>query len=306
MTEISATLVKTLREKTGAGMMDCKKALLETNGDFESAVDWLRTKGLAAAAKKAGRVAAEGLTAVCVKGTQGAAIEINSETDFVSRNEIFQNLVKNVAELAVGLDNIDSLKVAKSQSGKSVEEEIANNVATIGENLSLRRMQTLSVKDGVIASYVHNSSAENMGMISVLVALESSGDKAKLMETGKQIAMHVAASRPQTLNKEGVSQDMIQREKDIFTEQSRASGKPDDIIAKMIEGRIRKFLEEIVLLDQVFVMDGKTKISDVISLLAKELGTSVELKSYIRFERGEGIEKEEKNFADEVAAVVGK
>jgi elongation factor Ts len=303
---ISASLVKDLREKTGAGMMDCKKALLETNGDFESAVDWLRTKGLAAAAKKAGRVAAEGLTAVCVKGTQGAAIEINSETDFVSRNEIFQNLVKNVAELAVGLDNIDSLKVAKSQSGKSVEEEIANNVATIGENLSLRRMQTLSVKDGVIASYVHNSSAENMGMISVLVALESSGDKAKLMETGKQIAMHVAASRPQTLNKEGVSQDMIQREKDIFTQQSRASGKPDDIIAKMIEGRIRKFLEEIVLLDQVFVMDGKTKISDVISLLAKELGTSVELKSYIRFERGEGIEKEEKNFADEVAAVVGK
>lgn len=303
---ISASLVKDLREKTGAGMMDCKKALLETNGDFESAVDWLRTKGLAAAAKKAGRVAAEGLTAVCVKGTQGAAIEINSETDFVSRNEIFQNLVKNVAELAVGLNNIDSLKVAKSQSGKSVEEEIANNVATIGENLSLRRMQTLSVKDGVIASYVHNSSAENMGMISVLVALESSGDKAKLMDTAKQIAMHVAASRPQTLNKEGVSQDMIQREKDIFTEQSRASGKPDDIIAKMIEGRIRKFLEEIVLLDQVFVMDGKTKISDVISLLAKELGTSVELKSYIRFERGEGIETEEKNFADEVAAVVGK
>ncbi len=303
---ISASLVKDLREKTGAGMMDCKKALLETNGDFESAVDWLRTKGLAAAAKKAGRVAAEGLTAVCVKGTQGAAIEINSETDFVSRNEVFQNLVKNVAELAIGLDNIDSLKAAKSQSGKSVEEEIANNVATIGENLSLRRMQTLSIKDGVIASYVHNASAENMGMISVLVALESSGDKAKLMETGKQIAMHVAASRPQTLNKEGVSQDMIQREKDIFTEQSRASGKPDDIIAKMIEGRIRKFLEEIVLLDQVFVIDGKTKISDVISLLAKELGTSVELKSYIRFERGEGIEKEEKNFADEVAAVVGK
>ncbi len=303
---ISASLVKDLREKTGAGMMDCKKALVETNGDFESAVDWLRTKGLAAAAKKADRVAAEGLTAVCVKGTQGAAIEINSETDFVSRNEIFQNLVKDVAALAVGLDNIDSLKAAKSQSGKSVEEEIANNVATIGENLSLRRMQTLSIKDGVIASYVHNASAENMGMISVLVALESSGDKAKLMETGKQIAMHVAASRPQTLNKEGVSQDMIQREKDIFTEQSRASGKPDEIIAKMIEGRIRKFLEEIVLLDQVFVIDGKTKISEVISLLAKELGTSVELKSYIRFERGEGIEKEEKNFADEVAAVVGK
>ncbi len=303
---ISASLVKDLREKTGAGMMDCKKVLVETNGDFEAAVDWLRTKGLAAAAKKAGRVAAEGLTAVCVKDTRGAAIEINSETDFVSRNEIFQNLVKTVAELAVGLDNIDSLKAAKTKPGKSVEEEIASNIATIGENLSLRRMQTLSVKDGVIASYIHNSSAENMGMISVLVALESSGDKTKLMEIGKQIAMHIAASRPQTLNKEAVSQAMIQREKDIFTEQSRASGKPDNIIEKMIEGRIRKFLEEIVLLDQIFVIDGKTKISDVIALLAKELGTSVELKSYIRFERGEGIEKEEKNFADEVAAVVGK
>ena len=302
---ISASLVKELREKTGAGMMDCKKALVEKNGDFEAAVDWLRTKGLAAAAKKADRVAAEGLTAVCVKGTQGAAIEINSETDFVSRNEVFQNLVKTVAQLAIGLDNIDSLKAAKTKSGNSVEEEIANNVATIGENLSLRRMQTLSVKDGVIASYIHNSSAENMGMISVLVALESTGDKTKLMEMGKQIAMHVAASKPQTLNKEGVSQDMIQREKDIFTEQSRASGKPDNIIEKIIEGRIRKFLEEIVLLDQIFVIDGKAKISDVVAALAKELGTSVELKSYVRFERGEGIEKEEKNFADEVAAVVG-
>jgi len=296
---ISASLVKELREKTGAGMMDCKKALVEKNGDFEAAVDWLRTKGLAAAAKKADRIAAEGLTAVCVKGMQGAAIEINSETDFVSRN------VKTVAQLAIGLDNIDSLKAAKTKSGKSVEEEIASNVATIGENLSLRRMQTLSVKDGVIASYIHNSSAENMGMISVLVALESTGDKTKLMEIGKQIAMHVAASKPQTLNKEGVSQDMIQREKDIFTEQSRASGKPDNIIEKMIEGRIRKFLEEIVLLDQIFVIDGKTRIYDVVAALAKELGTSVELKSYVRFERGEGIEKEEKNFADEVAAVVG-
>jgi elongation factor Ts len=302
---ISASLVKDLREKTGAGMMDCKKALVETNGDFESAVDWLRAKGLSAAAKKAGRVAAEGLTAVCVKGNQGAAIEVNSETDFVSRNEIFQNLVKDVAELAVGLSNVEALKVAKTKSGKTVEEEVASNVATIGENLSLRRMEPISVKDGVIAAYIHNASAEDMGMISVLVALESSGDKNKLMETGKQIAMHIAASRPQALNKDGVSQEMIQREKDIFTEQSRASGKPDNIIEKMIEGRIRKFLEEIVLLDQIFVIDGKTKISDVVAALAKELGTSVELKSYIRFERGEGIEKEEKNFADEVAAVVG-
>lgn len=301
---ISASQVKELREKTGAGMMDCKKALTETN-DFEAAIDWLRAKGLSAAAKKSGRIAAEGLTAVSVKGNKAAAIEINSETDFVSRNEIFQNLVKEVAELAVACDNIDSLKAANAKSGKTVEEEIASNVATIGENLNLRRMESISVQDGVIASYIHNSSAENMGMISVLVALESSGDKNRLMEVGKQIAMHIAAARPQSLSRDNVSADMIQREKDIFTEQSRESGKSDEIIGKMIEGRIRKFLEEIVLLEQVFVIDGKTKISEVIANLAKELGSGVELKSYIRFERGEGIEKEEKNFADEVAAVAG-
>lgn len=302
---ITAQLVSSLREKTGAGMMDCKKALVETNGDFEAAVDWLRTKGLAAAAKKAGRVAAEGLTAVCVKGTKGAAIEINSETDFVSRNEIFQNLVKEVANLAVDHTQYDSLLAAKAKSGKSVQDEIISNVATIGENLTLRRVNGISVTDGVIASYVHNASASDMGTISVLVALESKGDKSKLMEIGKQIAMHIAASRPQSLTKEGISAEIIQKEKDVFTEQSRASGKPDEIIAKMIDGRIRKFLEEIVLLDQIFVIDGKSKISDVVSNLAKELGTPVELKSYIRYEIGEGIEKEEKNFADEVAAAGG-
>ncbi len=302
---ITAQLVSSLREKTGAGMMDCKKALVETNGDFEAAVDWLRTKGLAAAAKKAGRIAAEGLTAVCVKGTKGAAIEINSETDFVSRNEIFQNLVKEIANLAVDNANFDALSTVKAKSGKTVQDEIVSNVATIGENLTLRRVNGISVTDGVIASYVHNASATDMGSIAVLVALESKGDKGKLMEIGKQIAMHIAASRPQSLTKEGISQEIIQKEKDVFTEQSRASGKPDDIIAKMIDGRIRKFLEEIVLLDQVFVIDGKSKISDVVSNLAKELGTPVELKSYIRYEIGEGIEKEEKNFADEVAAAGG-
>ncbi len=302
---ITAQLVSSLREKTGAGMMDCKKALVETNGDFEAAVDWLRAKGLAAAAKKAGRIAAEGLTAVCVKGTKGAAIEINSETDFVSRNEIFQNLVKEVADLAVDNAQFDSLLAVKAKSGKTVQDEIISNVATIGENLTLRRTNGISVTDGVIASYVHNASASNMGAISVLVALESKGDKSKLMEIGRQIAMHIAASRPQSLTKDGISAHIIQKEKDVFTEQSRASGKPDDIIAKMIDGRIRKFLEEIVLLDQVFVVDGKSKISDVISTLAKELGTPVELKSYIRYEIGEGIEKEEKNFADEVAAAGG-
>ncbi|GAB4163323.1 MAG: translation elongation factor Ts [Rickettsiaceae bacterium] len=303
---VSASLVKDLREKTGAGMMDCKKALVETNGDFEAAVDWLRAKGLAAAAKKADRVASEGLTAIAVRGTKGAAVEINSETDFVSRNDTFQKLVREVAEIAVDFGNIDALKSAKAKSGKSVEDEIIANVATIGENLTLRRMQALSVNDGVIASYIHNASADNMGAISVLVALESTGDKNRLMEVGKQIAMHIAAARPQSLNKDAVDPAIIQREKDIFTEQSRASGKPDNIIEKMIEGRIRKFLEEIVLLDQIFVIDGKSKISEVVTELGKEIGAPVELKSYVRFEIGEGIEKEEKNFADEVAAVAGK
>lgn len=301
---ITASMVKELREKTGAGMMDCKKALVEAKEDFEAAIDWLRTKGLAAAAKKAGRIAAEGLTAIAINGTKGAVVEINSETDFVSRNEMFQKLVKEVAQIAVNRDDLESLKSAKAASGKTVEEEIVANVATIGENLSLRRMQALSVKDGVIASYVHNASADDMGRISVLVALESTGDKAKLMEVGKQIAMHIAAAKPQSLNKEGVDPSLIQREKDIFTEQSRNSGKPDNIIEKMVEGRIRKFLEEVVLLEQAFVIDGKTKISDVVSGLAKELGTSVELKDFVRFEIGEGIEKEETSFADEVAAVV--
>jgi len=300
---ITASMVKELRAKTGAGMMDCKKALIEANEDFEAAIDWLRTKGLAAAAKKSGRIAAEGLTAVAVSGTRGSAVEINSETDFVSRNETFQNIVKEVATVAVAHDSLEALKAAKAQSGKTVEDEIVANVATIGENLNLRRMQTVEVSDGVIASYIHNASAEDMGKISVLVALESTGDKTKLMEVGKQLAMHVAAARPQSLNKEGVDQALIQREKDIFTEQSRASGKPDNIIEKMIEGRIRKFLEEVVLLDQAFVMDGKTKISDVVANLAKELGTPVELKNFVRLELGEGVEKAESNFADEVAAV---
>lgn len=304
MATITAALVKDLRTKTGAGMMDCKKALVEANGDFEQAVDWLRTKGLAAAAKKSGRIAAEGLTAVCVKGTKGAAIEINSETDFVAKNEIFQGLVNEVSSLAIDHDSIESLKAAKTKSTKSIEDEVISNVATIGENLNLRRMQSISVSDGVIASYIHNSVTEDMGKISVLVALESTGDKTKLMDTAKQLAMHIAAARPECLDKESVNPELIQREKDIFTEQSKSSGKSDEIIEKMIVGRIRKFLEEIVLLDQVFVIDGKTKISDLIANLAKELGTPVVLKSYVRFELGEGIEKEESNFAEEVAAVV--
>ena len=300
---VTASSVKELREKTGAGMMDCKKALVETNGDFEAAVDWLKLKGLAAAAKKSGRVASEGLTAVAVEGTKGAAIEINSETDFVAKNESFQAIVKEISTIAVGKTDLAALAAAKTKSGKSVEEEIIANIATIGENLNLRRMQSVEIKDGVIASYIHNESASNMGRIAVLVALESTGDKAKLMDIGKQIAMHIAAARPECLDQESVPAELVQREKDIFVEQSRESGKADNIIEKMIEGRIRKFLAEIVLLDQIFVIDGKTKISDVVANLVKELDTPVKLKDYIRLEIGEGIEKEEKNFADEVAAV---
>jgi elongation factor Ts len=300
---ISATLVRDLRTKTGAGMMDCKKALTETAGDFEAAIDWLRTKGLAAAAKKAGRVAAEGLTAAKVVGTKGAAIEINSETDFVSRNESFQALVSQVAEKAVECSDLEALKNTKTASGKSVEDLIIENIATIGENLNLRRMQYVEVQNGVIASYVHNAVTDGMGKISVLVALESTGDKNKLMELGKQLAMHIAAAKPECLTQDEVDPALIQKEKDIFTEQSRASGKSDDIIEKMIVGRIRKFLEEIVLLDQLFVIDGKTKIADVVANAAKDVGAPVTLTKYVRLEIGEGIEKEEKNFAEEVAAV---
>lgn len=302
---ISATLVKDLREKTGAGMMDCKKALSETNGDFETAIDWLRKKGLSAAAKKAGRVAAEGLTAAIVDGTTGAIIEVNSETDFVARNDKFQAMVSGIAKLALTVRGIESLQDATMSSGKTVRDELVEHIATIGENMNLRRISTLHVMDGVVASYIHNAVADGLGKIAVLVALESNGDKTKLTTLGKQIAMHIAATRPQALNIESVDPDTLKRERDIFFEQSRASGKPDNIIEKMVDGRIRKFYEESVLLEQVFVIDGKTKISDVIANLAKELGTSVALKAFVRFELGEGIEQEVKDFAAEVAAVSG-
>lgn len=301
---VNAALVKQLRESTGAGMMDCKKALTEVEGDIEKAVDWLRKKGLAAAAKKAGRVAAEGLTAVTVDGLKAVAIELNSETDFVAKNDKFQNLITEVVKCAVDSKDLDALKSSKTKSGQSVEELITASIATIGENLNLRRMQRLEITDGVISSYVHNSAAPNMGKISVLVALESTGDKAKLEELGKQIAMHVAAIKPLALTKEEVDPALLEREKDVFVEQSRSSGKPDNIIEKMIEGRIRKYLEEIVLLDQTFVIDGKTRIADVLKNAEKEVGDAIELKGFVRFELGDGIEKEEANFADEVAAVI--
>jgi len=303
---ISAGLVKDLREKTGVGMMDCKKALTETNGDFEAAIDWLRKKGLSTAAKKAGRVAAEGLTAAIVSGTIGAVIEVNAETDFVARNDKFQALTSGIAKLALKSKDVDHLKSSIMDSGKTVDQEIVEHIATIGENLHLRRMSVLQVTDGVIASYVHNSVADGLGKIAVLVALESKGDKAKLMMLAKQIAMHVAATKPQALNIESIDPALVTREREIFFEQSRASGKPDNIIEKMVDGRIRKFYEESVLLEQIFVIDGKTKIHDVIAHNAKDLGTSITLKAFIRFELGEGIEQAKKDFAAEVAEAAGQ
>lgn len=306
MTEmVNAAAVADLRKKTGAGMMACKQALTETKGDFEAAVDWLRKKGLSSAAKKADRIAAEGLVALKVSGNSGAVIELNSETDFVARNDKFQALANNIASLALKAGDLETLKTAGMPSGKPVVDEILESIATIGENINLRRMQTVKVQEGVIASYVHNAVAEGMGKISVLVGLESASDnKERLLAVGKQIAMHIAAAKPQSLDVKSLDPSIVQRERDIFFEQSRASGKPDTIIEKMVEGRIRKFFEESVLLEQVFVIDGKTKISAVIDDLSKELGTPVILTAFVRYELGEGIVQEQKNFADEVAAVM--
>jgi elongation factor Ts len=302
---ISAASVKELREKTGGGMMDCKKALIENNGDFEAAIDWLRKKGLSAAAKKVGRIASEGLTGINVDGTAGVVVEVNSETDFVARNEKFQDLVKNIADHALKVKNVDELKEVKLSNGKSVNEEILENIATIGENLTLRRMDRLEVSEGVIGSYVHNEVTKNLGKISVLVGLESPAkDKAKLEEIAKQIAVHIAGNNPQSLDESGLDAALIERERKIFFEQSKAAGKPDNIIAKMVEGRIRKFLAEVVLLEQNFLFDPKLRVSEVIANAAKELGADIKITRFIRCELGEGIEQEEKNFADEVAAVM--
>jgi elongation factor Ts len=307
MAEITASLVKDLREKTGAGMMDCKKALTECNGDFEAAVDWLRKKGLAAAAKKAGRVAAEGLVGAAVKGKEGAAVELNSETDFVARNESFQALVKTVTELALNSDgNIETLKrVAYPGTGRDVEAEIANHVAVIGENMNLRRIAKLQVNNGVVVNYVHNAVVPNLGKIAVLIALESTAAEDKLNPLGKQLAMHIAAAKPEALTTEEVDQEKLTREKAIFSDQARASGKPENIIEKMVEGRVRKYYEEVVLLEQVFVIDGKTKISEVVENASKEFGTPVKITGFVRYALGEGIEQEKTDFAQEVAAAAG-
>jgi elongation factor Ts len=306
MAEITAALVKELREKTGAGMMDCKRALAETAGDLEGAVDWLRKKGLSAAAKKAGRVAAEGLVGVATRGTLGAVLEVNAETDFVARNESFQHFVRTATELALTTgDDLERLRSAAFPgTGRNVGDELTHMIATIGENMALRRVRRLEVKNGAVLGYIHNALAPGLGKIGVLVALESTGDGAKLTALGKQLAMHVAAARPDYLDVSSVDQAALERERDVLREQSRASGKPEAIIEKMVEGRLRKFYEEVVLLEQTYVVDGESRISKVIEASAKELGTPVKVAGFVRFALGEGIAKEQGDFAAEVAAAV--
>ncbi|MBO9418939.1 elongation factor Ts [Labrenzia sp. R4_2] len=303
---ITAAMVKELREKSGAGMMDCKTALTENGGDMEAAVDWLRTKGLAKAAKKAGRVAAEGLVGVAAEGTKAAVIELNSETDFVARNEGFQELVGKVATVAVGTDGSVDAVTAANLDGKSVADSITDAIATIGENMTLRRTAILSVGDGVVSTYVHGAVADGLGKIGVLVALESSGDKDKLNALGRQIAMHVAATSPLALNTEELDPEVVEREKSVFSEQARESGKPENIIEKMVEGRLRKFYEEVTLVKQAFVINPDHTVEQAVEALAKDLGTEVKLSGFVRFALGEGIEKEEQDFAAEVAAASGQ
>ncbi|MBO0344533.1 translation elongation factor Ts [Roseibium limicola] len=303
---ITAAMVKELREKSGAGMMDCKTALTENGGDMEAAVDWLRTKGLAKAAKKAGRVAAEGLVGVASEGNKAAVIELNSETDFVSRNDGFQELVRNVAQVAVGTDGSLEAVSGADLGGKSVSDSVTDAIATIGENMTLRRTAVLEVSEGVVATYVHSAVADGLGKIGVLVALESSGDKDKLNALGRQIAMHVAATSPLALSTDDLDQDVVERERAVFSEQARESGKPESIIEKMVEGRLRKFYEEVTLSKQAFVIDPDKTVEGAVEALAKDLGTPVKLSGFVRFALGEGIEKEETDFAAEVAAASGQ
>jgi len=302
MAEITAAAVKELREKSGAGMMDCKAALTETDGDMDAAVDWLRKKGLSAAAKKAGRAAAEGLVGMVVEGGVGALVEVNAETDFVARNETFQKFVAKVAQIALenGAD-VDALKAADFGDGNTVEEATVNQVATIGENIGLRRSTRLNVSNGTVSGYIHNQIAPGMGKIGVLVALESDGDVAKLDEIGRQLAMHVAAAQPQFLNISSVDASALDREREVLAEQARASGKPDEIVQKMVEGRLRKYYEEVVLTEQVFVIDGETKVSKFLEAAAKDVGSPINIAGFERFTLGEGVERREEDFADEVA-----
>ena len=290
---------------TAALVKDCKKALNETNGDMDAAIDWLRTKGLAAAAKKSGRVASEGLVAISVSGTLGALVELNSETDFVSRNDDFQTFAKTLSSLALTASDIEALKAMDyPNTGRTVAEELTHKIATIGENMSLRRMEKVSVESGAIVPYIHNATADGLGRIGVLVGLSSSADSAVLSGLGKQIAMHIAATTPASISVDDLDPEMVARERDVLIEQAKASGKPQEIAEKMVEGRLRKYYEEVVLLEQTFVIDGETKVGNVIEAAAKDAGADIKLTHFAHFILGDGIEKEESDFAAEVAATL--
>jgi elongation factor Ts len=305
MANITASMVKDLRDKTGAGMMDCKTALSETDGDMEAAIDWLRKKGISKAAKKAGRAAAEGLVGVAVGKNAGALVEVNAETDFVARNEEFKSFVKSAADLALK-EGGDLEKLLAAKHGNSdVRQTLTELVAKIGENMSVRRTVALSVDPGVVAAYVHNAASPELGKIGVLVALKSTADQTKLSALAKQLAMHVAAASPLAITPEHLSKDVVERERNVQWELAKQSGKPDNVIEKMMEGRMRKFYEDTVLLSQTFVIDGETQVSKVLEKAAKEFGAPITVEGFVRFQVGEGIEKVESDFADEVAQMAG-
>jgi elongation factor Ts len=311
MAEITAALVKELREKSGVGMMDCKKALTENGGDIEASMDWLRTKGLSKAAKKADRVAAEGLVAIALrndgKGMTGAAVELNAETDFVARNELFQTAARAVAKTALDVKgDVEALKAAKTANGEVVSDMITHLISTIGENMLVRRSARFEVSQGAVAGYVHNAVAPEVGRIAVLVAVEGAGDQAALQDLGKKIALHVAATAPLSLSPDDLDPAAIERERAIFAEQAAQSGKPPAVVEKMVEGRIRKFLEEVVLLKQAFVMNPDQTVEQLVAEVAKTLGSPVTVKGFVRLALGEGVEKPVDDFAAEVASLTGQ
>jgi len=306
MANITASMVKDLRDKTGAGMMDCKNALNETGGDMEAAIDWLRKKGISKAAKKAGRAAAEGLVGVAVDANTGVLLEVNAETDFVARNEDFKTFVKDASQLALK-EGGDLEKLLASPMGSStVQHTLTELVARIGENMSVRRAAALSVNPGVVVAYVHNPASPELGKIGVLVGLKSTADKAKLSALAKQLAMHVAAAAPLALTQAHMDKAVVEREYAIQKDLALQSGKPEAVVEKMMEGRMRKYYEETVLLQQTFVIDGETQISKLIEKASKDLGAPVEIEGFVRFQVGEGIEKAQGDFADEVAQMAGK
>jgi elongation factor Ts len=306
MAEITAALVKDLREQTGAGMMDCKSALTETKGDVEAAIDWLRKKGLSKAAKKADRVAAEGLIGISTAPQKGAVVEVNAETDFVARNDHFQGLVKLIADVALSTGgDAEAVKAAKV-GGKTVQEAIASAIATIGENMSLRRAASLSVGKGVVGTYMHNSISEGLGKIGVLVALESTGDPQELAALGRLVAMHIAAAAPLAVDSSGLAADVIEREKGVLADKAKASGKPDNVIEKIVESGLKSFFKEVCLLDQPYVHDDKKNVAQALKESEGKVGGPIKVTGFVRYKIGEGIEKQDSDFAAEVAAAAGK